>query len=699
MLWLLPLAVAVSLLVPLALAPVSRRVRLGLSRIAVPLFGSYVAHESPRRRRQRETMRAAYIGSTHRVYAARALLVAGVAGVSGSVVGVYLAGYVFDRLSVTAESLRAVLPSALGFLADVDRLPSLGPVELFALLLFSGATVGSTLALGTYWGQWAALDQRASVRGSRIEATLPRTIAFVYALSRSGMPFPRVMGTLSRNERVYGEAARELGVAVRDMETFGTDVLTALEEMASNTPSENLEEFAENLASVLGSGRSLSEFLRGQYERYQAEAEAYQQQYLELLSTFAEVYVTVLVAGPLFFVTVLVVVGLVLEDTLWLIRLVTYVGIPLGSAAFVVYLDAVTRGVGTPALQRPAGADDTPERTPAGAGPTGDATVTDGGTADTDRWGLSRERLAAYDRLRYVRRWLERPLETLLRTPGAAFAATVPLGAAWVVASAPRGPLSLGELAAAVDAPLAEATLFVLGVYALVFEVRRRRVRGIEEAVPDFLDRLASVNEAGVTVIRSLRRVADTDLGDLGPEVDRTVRDVNWGADVGAAFVRLDRRASTPMVSRSVALVTNAMAASGDVAPVLRIAANEAQDSRRLRRERRQEMLTYLVVIYISFLVFLGIIAALSVAFIPAVESATASAAEPMNSLPVSGGVFAGLQDVNTEAYARLFFRVAAIQAVCSGLVAGQLGEGDVRAGAKHATVLLALSYVLFLFV
>ncbi len=695
---LVPLVVAVALLVPVVLAPVSRRAELLLSRVAVPLFGSYVTHESPRRRRQRETMRAAYVGGTHRVYASRTLLVSGVAGVSGSVVGVYVAAYVLDRSAVTRSALRETLPPALGFLADVASVESLGLVQLFVLLLFSGATVGSALAFGAYWLQWSSLEHRASVRASRIDATLPRTIAFVYALSRSGVSFPRVMESLSRNEAVYGEAARELGIAVRDMETFGTDVLTALQSVATTTPSDDLEEFAENLASVLSSGQNLSEFLRGQYERYQEEAEAYQEQYLELLSTFAEVYVTVLVAGPLFFVTVLVVVGLVMEDTLPLLRIVVYGGLPVASVAFVAYLDDVTRSMNAPAPEA-ATADDSVVSARRGDTPA----AADGGTAHADEWGVARERLAAYDRIAAVRAWLDRPAERLLAAPELTFAATVPVGLAWV-AFRVRGTLdgaspSLAAVASALDAPLVEATLVALAGYGLVFEVRRRRTQGVESAVPDFLDRLASVNEAGVTVVQSVHRVARTDLGALNPELDRTVRDLEWGADVSDAFARLDGRTHAQMVSRSVALVTNAMAASGDVAPVLRIAASEAQESRRLRRERRQEMLTYLLVIYISFLVFLGIIAALSVAFIPAVDAASQSAAGSTSDLPVSGGVFAGLRDVNTAAYSRLFFHVSSIQAVCSGVAAGQLGEGDFRAGVKHAAVLLALAYVLFLFV
>ena len=694
---LLPLVLVVVLALPVVLSPVNRRADLLVSRLAVPIFGDYVGR-SPRRSWQLSRLRATHVGTTHRVYASRTLFISGLAGVVGAILGVYVAVWLVDLLSISRAAILAAVPPPLSFLAGLTRLQDLTLLGLFVLFLFFGATVGSVLALGTYWARWTYLDQLANARASEIEATLPRTIAFVYALSRSGMPFPAVLDTLARNDDIYGEAAREVGVAVRDMNAVSTDILTALRHTADRTPSEGLEEFADNLASVLGSGRNLSSFLREQYERYQEEAESQQEQYLELVSTFAEVYVTVLVAGPLFLITVLVVIGLVIEDTLTAVRIVGYAGIPLASAAFVVYIDSLTQhdtaltnvrhdvtSVGT----RDAETTDPSPRSDGG----GVAGVADA-VADAQR--RNAERLAAYDRLRGFRDWLRNPIRGVLERPWISLVVTIPLGVGWVLFRSvpiPLGPSALGVL----DHPVVEASVVVMVVFAVLHETHKRRIRRLERAVPDFLDRLASVNEAGMTVVESIERVAGTDLGGLEGEVERTWRDIRWGADAGDALRRLAIRTRTRMVSQAVTLITNAMNASGDIAPVLRIAADEAQATRRLRRERRQEMLTYILVIYISVLVFLGIIAALTVAFIPAVqEAAGTTASTPANAPNV--GVTGAFSDtgVNTEAYELVFFHISAIQAVCSGMIAGQLAEGGIADGVKHAAGLLALTYLVF---
>ena len=719
-----PLLVVTLLAVPVVLGPVSPRAELLVSRLALPIFGGYVGESSPRRPDQIRRMRAAFVGRSHRVFQSQTLFIAGVAGIVGSVYGVYAAAAVLRSLALDPATIAAILPGQLAPLATLVDVSTLSVAQTFVLLLVASGTLGAGLAAATDWGRWTILDQRARARGIEIDATLPRTVAFVYALSRSGMPFQAVLRTLSRNEDVYGEAARELGVAVRDMDAFGTDVLTALEEAADRTPSDNLAEFAENLTSVLSSGQDVSSFLREQYERFQEEVEAQQRQYLDLLSTFAEVYVTVLVAGPLFFITVLVVVGLVIQDTLVVIRLVVYLGIPLATFGFVVYVDSITEGLDVVSRS---GSDeegdddsDTGIRRPMAGAPEepadgGATSVADGGTVRSRRAGPDAEnwlRLATYDRIGRYRRALSDPIGLVLCQPLYSLLVTGPVGLAAVWLSAAPAVAALVdanratippalEVLGVIDGPVVLATSLGLAGIAVAHEVQKRRVRAIEAGMPDFLDRMASINEAGATVVGSLERLAEADLGRLGEEIRRVWRDVEWGATVGEALARMERRTGAPTVSRAVTLIRNAMAASGDISPVLRIAADEANEIRRLERERRQEMLTYLVVIYISFFVFLGIIVALTVAFIPAIESAGAAGGAGGIDGGVAGvdpGIVGGIGDVDTDAYELLFFHAAAIQGVCSGIAAGQLGEGTVSDGVKHATVLLVITYGVFVF-
>jgi len=680
----IPLLLGLALFSVLLLPQVSDRAETVMDGVGQALLGETVSTEA-RRREQLPEMEAAHIPRSHRSFSSQTVLYSAFAAIAAGLMSLSVLWLLVSFLQGLADSVSVI-----------GRIEGLGLLEFwprFAVTLFGSLAATVIVGFAANWLRWFVIDQQAYSRGSQIDATLPRTVAFMYALSRSGMAFTQVLRTLADNRRVYGEAADEVNATVRQMDLFGVDLQTAIEDMGERTPSDNMAELSENLGSVLGSGRSLSTYLRSQYERYKEEAEAQQEQYLELLSTLAEAYVTVLVAGPLFVITTLAVIGLVLQDTLPVMRVISYVGIPLATLAFIIYVDSVTQSVGTPGDADRDEIDDSPAAQQA-------QTVADGGVAE-GRWLRQREILDTYDKLNRVLTWLTQPGEIILRRPTLTFGITVPLGLLWVGLTIGEFEIELFSFLEAVVPPVAEAGIVVLGTYAVVYELRKRQARSIEQAVPDFLDRFASVNDAGMTIIESFRRVKDSDLGGLTPELERTWRDIQWGSDVETALKRMDRRIDSPVVTRAVTLATNAMETSDDIAPVLEIAADEARSTHVLSKQRKQTMLTYLVVIYVAFIVFLGIMAALMISFIPAIEDVIAQMAESTSgsggAAPGAGlGLAGNPEDVNISGYETIFFHVTLVQATCSGLVAGQLGGGSIKDGVKHSTIMLITTYILF---
>jgi flagellar protein FlaJ len=690
-----PLVVVFAFLFAVTLAAFVPAVDHALSRAAIVAFGRFARDRQTANPDQVAALRGAHVSQTYRVYAARTYLFASIAAFAASLLGVYLVAGVLVFLGNAGEAVRDQFPVAVqGLFVETVAAFSLG--ELFTIFAVSGATLGVVAAYATYKVRWLLPSYEAGERARRIDASMERTVAFMYALSRSGMTLSDVLRILARNQAVYGDAAREMAVAVKDVDLYGADVIEALQRLSERTPSDDLAEFTENLGSVLQSGRELPGFLKQEYDYYAEEAEANQEQFLELLATLAEAYVTVLVAGPLFLITILVVIGLTIGGTLGFLRLTALFLIPGATLAFVVYLDSITDA----AAGGTGGEDDDIDTGLRFQSIQAPAAATDGGSADAaGTRAANRERFALHERFRPILYRLRNPTTVVLEDPTVLFWATVPvallyLGVQW------WGPLTAGVLdATAYDDTLVHAALFVLGTFALAYEVSRRRRKAIEAGVPDFLDRFASTNEAGMAAVESFGRTVDGELGALTQELERTWADVQWGARMENAFERFRDRVDTPAVSRVVTLITNAMSASGDLGPVLRIAADEAKATRRLERDRRNELLTYLVVIYVAFFVFLAIIVALDVIFIPNIPTgAAAPAADAGNAVDTGPFSQAGqLTDAKKAAYSTVFFHTGLVQAVCSGLVAGQMGEGTVKAGAKHATVMLVIAYGLFL--
>jgi len=697
-----PLAVAFLVVVTLSAGLLSRRVATITSRLARLLVGRFVTDSRERRR----TLQAAYTETTYRTYAARTLLYTVVAGFVGGITGVYLVTGTLVVLPAVMATL-AQLPSVMGqVLGNRDLVIELSTAEWALLHVGGGLAVGGGAAVLTYLLRWSIPRSDAEVRRRGINEALPRTVAFIYALSRGGTDFPTVMRTLGHNQSVYGDAAAEVNVGVREMDLFNTDMITAIRRVAYRTPSERWKTFSENLASILQSGQSLPRFLESQYERYQARAEERQEEVLELLATIAEAYVTTLVAGSLFLITILLVFGLTTTDTLLFIQLLVYAIIPLTSAGFVVVLSGKLEQLGIaresgvselePKTDLSSAAPDTPSREatrPPLEGTDGGTTSTDGGATPEIR--ANRIQLALYDRFEQVKRLAGNPIQSIFWRPTLLVYLTVPLAVAWVVVHLPT-VFGTGQFNVRLfDDVLIQAMLFVLGTFAVVRQVYKRRVDRIESATPELLERLASLNEAGMSVVESLERVRDSDLGALSDEVERIWTDVSLGANVNEGLVRFGRRVRTTSIARVVTLLTNAMHASGELGPVLRIASEQSRADLRLRRKRRQQMFTYLVVIYISFVVFLVIIVAVKEVLVPALPTDVPTPPS-RNRLGVNVGQFARLGKVDKAAYTLVFFHAALIQGVCSGFIAGQLGEGTLKDGAKHAAVMLAVAYAAF---
>ncbi|MGB9985743.1 type II secretion system F family protein [Salarchaeum japonicum] len=684
---LLPLFAVLLGLSVVALGPVVPRIDRVLTRISLGLFGSYARQREHVNTRQVQTLHGAHVDTTYRVYAAKTFLYATIAALAASLLTVYLvAGVLILLLAPSGAALRARLPAAISSLVGSG---ALSPLQLFVVFLLSAATVGVAIALATYRFRWSMLSYRASERSRRIDATLERNVAFMYALSRSGMAFPEILRILARNRDVYGETATEISVAVKDIDLFGADVIGAMRRMANRTPSDEFSELCENLVSVLQSGQSLPDFLHDEYEYYKEESESQQQQFLELLATLAEAYVTVFVAGPLFLITILVIVGLVSGGMLPVLRAIAYLVLPLATLGFVVYLDSVTEDSYITRGSR----DETDETRFRDIPRRSDTAVTDGGQHDNVA------RLAIHRRLAPIKHRLRNPVERVRAHPESLLLVTIPLALLYVGIDAwlsyTAGDLGLRSI----DDPLIIASVGVLGTYAAVYEVERRRIKNIEAAIPDLLERLASTNEAGMPIVASFGRVVGSQLGSLSAELKKTWTDITWNGRVEPALERFEERLQTTTVTRVVTLITNAMNASGDIGPVLRIAADEAKATQRLRRERRNELLTYLVVIYLAFFVFLTIVIALDTMFIPSLPSGELfSASSPAGGSATGiGNIGLGGANVDKDAYSLVFFHTSAVQAVCSGFVAGQMGEGSVKSGAKHATVMLLIAYVVFI--
>lgn len=236
-------------------------------------------------------------------------------------------------------------------------------------------------------------------------------------------------------------------------------------------------------------------------------------------------------------------------------------------------------------------------------------------------------------------------------------------------------------------------SILVAIVPLAVMDIREsRRIKNLEEALPNFFRDLAGMNDSGMTLPNAVHLVAQGEYSTLTPFIRRLDNEMSWNVTFIEAIQRFRARLGTPLADRSIDLIAKASMAGGDVSEILRAAARDTYEVLALRTERRNNMLIYVIIVLISFLVFVFVIFILVSTFLSTMATAGSAAAS------AGAGAASFIGAIDLFFYKRLFSHAAMIQGIFSGLVAGQMGEGRVTAGLKYSAIMLLIAWVIFRF-
>jgi flagellar protein FlaJ len=314
---------------------------------------------------------------------------------------------------------------------------------------------------------------------------------------------------------------------------------------------------------------------------------------------------------------------------------------------------------------------------------------------------LENEQRHIIDRLDHERklregfgRFVKNPVKVLTEQPTNILIVSIPvalliliIGFSVIIASYGLEALFTSTL---FDDVLILAVLVAFTPLAVLHFKDAQRTKSLEEGLPNFFRDVAGMNDSGMTLPNAVHIVSNGEYGALTPYVKKLDAEMSWNIPFVEAIVRFGNRLGTPLAIRSVDLIAKASKAGGDASEVLRAAATDTYEFFNLKMERRNNMLIYMVIVLVSFMVFLFVIAILVSTFLTTMAQAGAAAAGS------GGSQFIG--EVDIFFYKRLFSHAAMIQGFFSGLVAGQMGEGEALAGVKYSVLMLAIAWITFRF-
>ena len=160
--------------------------------------------------------------------------------------------------------------------------------------------------------------------------------------------------------------------------------------------------------------------------------------------------------------------------------------------------------------------------------------------------------------------------------------------------------------------------------------IQNKRIREIENRLPDFLRDVAEASRFGMTLADAIVSASKGRYGILTNEIRKMAYQIQWGVPVGVALESFLSRASTPLTKRIVSTIIKSNEAGGNVSDVLNMVANYSREVQQLNKEKFSQLSSYTVVLLIAFGVFLVTILILNVQFFPqmikAGQSVTGSA-------------------------------------------------------------------------
>ena len=651
-----------------------------LDELAYRFYGDYFYKNKGSFQGLKVKIRHSHISMSVDQYLASAFMYSVIVGITGGAFGLWLGLKIFgdpvSRLSLFVDPARADIAGKYVY-----------PLTILAGLVLFLAGFFAVFLVAYIYPYFQANNRQASIDKSMLPA-----ITYMYALTKGGMSIYDVFRSLSRYTYIFGATAEEISYVVRDMDYLGKDFIGALKNAKERTPSEIFKDFVDGLIIVSSSG-TITEYIRNKSEQYQGTAVLANRNLLQRLDVLAEIYVTALVAGPLFVMVTIVVMQFFQPASAQILYMLIYVILPLATLLYLVLLDTV----GELSIDPKKGEirsfminlADIPE-------------IDSGLTEEKEQ--KRRKTYLLYRELNRLRDMMLNPYRTIRDEPRYTFFFGVPLGL-YYLTQLPKNlkhkllssfnPLHISfdhvtdsaiKLITAVDDYFIIFIVVALIPFIIFYEIKGWRMRKIDEKMPDLLKSLSSMNESGINLANSLKIIAESKMGLLSKELKKVKEDISWGTSTSRALMNLERSIRTPSSSRILHILVKANESTSDLKSVLSITAKQVRNDEDMRVERSSAMVVYVVTIYVSFFTFLFIVYVLATNFFPQ----TAAFSTSSQGMAGIGGYF------NVEEYTMLMFHSALVQAFTCGIVAGKMGQGSAYLGLKYSVSMMIIAYVVF---
>ncbi|MBS3098830.1 type II secretion system F family protein [Candidatus Pacearchaeota archaeon] len=244
--------------------------------------------------------------------------------------------------------------------------------------------------------------------------------------------------------------------------------------------------------------------------------------------------------------------------------------------------------------------------------------------------------------------------------------------------------------------------LFLIGIafvplalpFVIGLTLENDREQKIDEMFLEFSRNLAESVSAGTPISKGIINMRKKNFGVLSSYIQKLANQIELGIPIAIAFNTFSKDVGSPVVTRAVALISQAEKAGGEIEYILDSTAKSISEIEKLKKERKSAIYSLVVQGYIIFFVFIGIILVMEFKILPLTAGLGNFVGLPGGSSEIATNV-PTIQELDPEEFSRPFLYLLLTQGLFVGLVIGKLTEGSLKSGLKHSFILMITAFLM----
>ncbi len=211
-----------------------------------------------------------------------------------------------------------------------------------------------------------------------------------------------------------------------------------------------------------------------------------------------------------------------------------------------------------------------------------------------------------------------------------------------------------------------------------------------EDMFLEFSRNLVEAVKSGTPISKSIVNVKDKNYGSLTKHIQKLANQVSLGIPVKQALKIFSEDIGNKVVTRSVALISEAEQAGGQIDTILESVAKSVSEVEDIKKEQKAAVSNLVVQGYIIFFIFIVIMLVTEIKIIPMTVGLASG-----QKMEFTGMTSSASSTLSPEELSQPFLFLLLVQGLFAGLVIGKLSEGSAKAGIKHSFIMVVLAYLM----